>query len=376
MKVVITGITGQDGSTMADYLLKHTQATIYGIVRQLSVSNHNNIGLLKLNPRVNIIEGDITCPHSMGNIIRLIKPDYFINFAANSFVRTSWETPAQVFETNTLSVMHQLEAIRQFSPKTRYYQAGSSEEFGDVIYSPQDEKHPLRPRSPYGASKAAARHLVKVYRDTYGLYAVAGWLFNHEGIRRGKQFVTRKITTNVARIFKAIEESVLIYSANDAKGVTHTARKPEFEPMKLGNMSAKRDWSDAEDFIDGVWKMLNQPECNPNFEKVQDYVLASGETHTVADFVQEAFNTVGIKVYLLNGSTVGYDHSLDMFCIKISDSNYLPVVYVDKDLYRPAEVDILLGDSSRARKELGWKPRNDFRMLVQKMVQNDLVNNQ
>jgi GDPmannose 4,6-dehydratase len=246
MRVVITGITGQDGSTMADYLLKNTDAEIYGVVRQLSVPNHTNITHLKGNPRVALVEGDITDPHSMSGIIRKIMPHYFINFAANSFVGTSWKNPAQVWENNTMSVLHQLEAIRQHSPLTHYYQAGSSEEFGDVVYSPQDEKHPLRPRSPYGASKAAARHLVKVYRESYGLYAVCGWLFNHEGVRRGEQFVTRKITQGVALIKAALDLGW---------------EKSPIVPITLGNLEARRDWSDAEDFVDGVWKMLNQDNC-------------------------------------------------------------------------------------------------------------------
>ena len=209
MKIIITGITGQDGSLMADYLLRNTEAVIYGVVRQLSVPNHDNIAHLKGNPRVHLVEGDITCPHSMSGIVRSIQPDYFINFAANSFVGTSWKNPTQVFETNAVSVLHQLEAIRVHCPTCRYYQAGSSEEFGDVQYCPQDEKHPLRPRSPYGASKAAARHLVKVYRETYNLYAVAGWLFNHEGVRRGKQFVSRKVTAGIAQMKRDIEKHYL-----------------------------------------------------------------------------------------------------------------------------------------------------------------------
>lgn len=350
MKIVITGISGQDGSHMADYLLQNTDAEIYGIIRQLSVPNHCNIEHLKGNPRVHLIEGDISDPHSMTGIIEKLKPDYFINFAANSFVKTSWDTPASVIQNNTMSVLHQLEAIRRFSPSTRYYQAGSSEEFGDIQYVPQDEKHPLRPRSPYGASKAAARHIVKVYRESYGLYAVCGWLFNHEGTRRGEQFVTRKITKGVAKIAKR-----LIW--NKALSQYNTQLVGDFlpiSPIELGNLEAKRDWSDSEDFVDGVWKMLNQIPGH-----VKDYVLSSNETHTIREFIELAFAAAGINI--IKNDAGGY--SLD---------NGTPVVVINPEFYRPAEVDLLWGDSNNIRKDLGWKPRSTFKDLVVKMVNNDI----
>lgn len=355
MKIVITGITGQDGSLMADYLLKNEPtAHIYGVVRQLSVPNHSNISHLKDHGRVTLLEGDITDPHSMSGIIEGLQPDYFINLAANSFVGTSWKNPTQVVNTNTLSVLNQLETIRKHSPKTRYYQAGSSEEFGDVAFTPQNEAHPLRPRSPYAASKAAARHLVKVYRDSYGIYAVAGWLFNHEGVRRGGQFVTRKITKAVAKI---------------VLGLKNRCAAP---PLVLGNLEAKRDWSDAEDFVDGIWKMLNQ-------DKPKDYVLSSGETHSVREFVETAFNVAGIPVIDTNPDRVPptMDSNALQINYKISLHNgeqifELPVVCVSPEFYRPAEVDILLGDSTAARKELGWSPKVNFETLVQKMVLQDL----
>ena len=199
-KIIITGVTGQDGSNMIDYLLKNTSHTIIGGARRLSVKNHDNIEHVLDNPRFFLIDLDVTDPQNVDRVIAEHKPDYFINFAANSFVGTSWKMPTQHMETNALGVLHQLEAIKRHCPECRYYNAGSSEEFGDVITEPQTEEHPLRPRSPYGASKCSARHLVKVYRDSYDLYAVQGWLFNHEGVRRGVEFVTRKITQNVARI--------------------------------------------------------------------------------------------------------------------------------------------------------------------------------
>ena len=353
MRIVITGVTGQDGSLMAEYLYKNTQARIYGVVRQLSVPNHSNLEWMQQHAtveRFQLIEGDITDPHSMSGIIERIKPNYFINFAANSFVGTSWGTPAQVFETNTLSVLHQLEAIRKFSPGTRYYQAGSSEEFGNVLYSPQDENHPLRPRSPYGASKASARHLVKVYRESYRLYAVAGWLFNHEGIRRGSQFVTRKITKGIARIHKVLSE-------------TKQGDPFKLEPIVLGNLEAQRDWSDAEDFVDGVWKMLNQKEP-------RDFVLASGSTHTIREFLELALTFAGIPFKDVNPDRLSPAEGGNQ--LAYTTVSGVPIVEVSPKFYRPAEVDLLLGNPSNACRELGWNPKTSFKGLVQKMVTYDL----
>lgn len=372
MKVVITGITGQDGSLMADFLLKNTDALVFGVVRQLSVPNHSNIKHLKGNPRVKLVEGDITCPHSMSGIVKSIKPDYFINFAANSFVGTSWKNPTQVFETNAMAVLHQLEAIRTNHPSCRFYQAGSSEEFGDIQYNPQDETHPLRPRSPYGAAKASARHLVKVYRESYGLYAVCGWLFNHEGIRRGEQFVTRKITKGVARIAEAVRRF-----EKGPEGISSLSLV--FDPLILGNLEARRDWSDAEDFVEGVWRMLNQPEYNPSAfrdgqisKHIKDYVLASGETHSVREFIIHAFNAANVRIVHVNEDMRIPSEGGDI--VEYTLENGVPVVVVSKDLYRPAEVDVLLGNSSKARAALGWMPKTSFKSLVTKMVKNDMFN--
>jgi GDPmannose 4,6-dehydratase len=340
--VIITGVTGQDGSHMADYLLKNTNYNIIGTVRRLSVPNHKNIAHIK-DERFKIVDMDINDPESISGIVDKYKPDYFINFAANSFVGSSWEMPVVHMRSNCLGVLHQLEAIRKFVPKCRYYNAGSSEEFGDVAFTPQDENHPLRPRSPYGASKAAARHVVKVWRDSYNLYAVQGWLFNHEGTRRGEEFVTRKITKGIANIANALKA------------------KEHFKPIELGNLEAKRDWSDAEDFVDGVWKMLNQ-------WKPVDYVLSSNETHTVREFVELAFAAAGIEgVWLGDKGTIN-----EVFIHKELKS---PLVVVSAKFFRPAEVDLLLGNSNLARHELGWKPKVSFFQLVKKMVENDLQKN-
>ena len=230
-KIIVTGVTGQAGSHMVDYLLKNTEHTIIGGVRRLSVENHDNIKHLKNVDRFFLIDLDVSDPQNTEKVISKHNPDFFINFAANSFVGSSWDMPFNHMQTICMAVLHQLEAIRRHAPHCRYYNAGSSEEFGDVVFAPQNEEHPLRPRSPYGASKCSARHLIKVYRDSYDLYAVQGWLFNHEGVRRGEEFVTRKITKNVARILKEFE----------------TGRP--IKPLQLGNVDAKRAWSDAEDFI-------------------------------------------------------------------------------------------------------------------------------
>jgi GDPmannose 4,6-dehydratase len=344
--VVITGVTGQDGSHMADFLLKHTDLLIFGGVRRLSVYNHENIKHIK-SERFHLINFDLTDSHAIARTVEKLQPDYFINFAAQSFVASSWDFAKQTWATNSTSVLDILEAIRLYKPSCRLYQAGSSEEFGNVLYSPQDEKHPLRPRSPYGASKAASRQLIKVYRDSYNLYAIQGWLFNHEGVRRGEEFVTRKITKNIARIYSALEN------------------KEDFQPMELGNMEAKRDWSDAEDFVEGVWRMLNQDKYNLNYNgSPEEYVFSSNETHTIKEFVEKAFEIAGIQ-----GGWIGENEHL----IFVSKDNKV-LVQVNPKFYRPAEVELLLGNSNKARTELGWRPKISFDNLVRKMVECDIEN--
>jgi len=336
MKVLITGVTGQDGSLMADYLLKNTEAAVVGAVRRLSVPNHGNIEHLKDNNRFRLVSLDVTDSESISSVLKAEQPDYYINFAANSFVGTSWEMPVNHFQTNSLGVLYSLEAIRKHSPHTRFYSAGSSEQFGNVDYSPQDINHPFKPRSPYGASKCAAHHLVKVYRESYKLYAVQGILFNHEGVRRGEEFVTRKITKKVAQIKSAIETG------------------QSFEPLTLGNLDSKRDWSDAEDFVVGIWKMLNQ-------DQPKDYILASNECHSIREFVELSFATLGIRgVWSGSGLNEVYLSSDNLTLVKVSDQ-----------FFRPAEVDLLMGDNSAAIRELSWEPKISFTDLVEKMTFND-----
>lgn len=337
-KIIITGVTGQDGSYMADFLLEETNAIIYGMVRRASTNNHHNIKHLLNNSRFKLITGDLTDSQSIDNIVREIKPDYFINLAAQSFVGASWQIPEQTFDIDAVGVIRCLEAIRKHSTNCRFYNAGSSEELGNVDYSPQDEDHPLKPRSPYGAAKAAARHIVKVYRESYNLFAIQGLLYNHESPRRGEEFVTRKITKEVARIKKAIDNA------------------HEFKPLELGNIYSKRDWSHSKDFVRGIWMMLNQK--NPI-----EYLLASGEAHTVKEFIDKSFKHVGIEG---KWSGKGINEKY-IYLNKI-------LVQINPQFYRPAEVDLLLGNPSKAIKELGWKQYISFDDLVKEMVDNDFKN--
>lgn len=344
--IVITGVTGQDGSHMADFLLKNTEYLIFGGVRRLSVYNHENIRHIR-SDRFKLINFDLTDSHAISRTIEKLQPDYFINFAAQSFVASSWDFSRQTWQTNSTAILDILEAIRLYKPSCRLYQAGSSEEFGNVLYTPQDENHPLRPRSPYGASKAASRQLIKVYRDSYNLYAIQGWLFNHEGTRRGEEFVTRKITKNVARINYAMKNNL------------------SFEALELGNIEAKRDWSDSEDFVEGVWIMLNQDIYNKNYDGVpKEYVFSSNETHTIKEFAEKAFAIAGI-----NGKWIGQNEH----AIFISNTNQT-LIQINPKFYRPAEVDLLLGNSQKARDELGWKPKISFDNLIKKMVEWDIEN--
>jgi GDPmannose 4,6-dehydratase len=386
--VFVTGCTGQDGSLMVDYLLRtQPNSFVVGGARRLSVDNHENVKHLEHEPRFQMVNFDLTDSHSIYKLVEKIKPHYFINFAAQSFVASSWDFARQTWQTNSTGVLDCLEAIRHSCPNCRFYNAGSSEEFGNVVYDPQDEQHPLRPRSPYGASKAAARQLMKVYRESHGIYTVQGWLFNHEGIRRGKQFVTRKISNGVAEIQKAIDSHV--------KGDGTTSKNFTVQPIELGNLDAKRDWSDAEDMMDAVWRMLNQDVYNSNLkinvnpvthgclssmtyndvvrEKVvpaiKDYVTASGENHTIREFVEEAFKVVGIKGnWVGNGLDEKFEASFNIDGV----SQVYCLIQINPKFYRPAEVEVLRGNSNAIQTELGWKPKTTFKELVKKMVKWDL----
>ena len=373
--VFVTGVSGQDGSLMVDYLLRETSASVVGGARRLSVGNHTNINHLENEPRFQLVNFDLTDSHSIYKIIEYAKPDYFINFAAQSFVASSWDFARQTWECNSTAVLDCLEAIKRVNQSCRFYNAGSSEEFGNVVYEPQDEKHPSRPRSPYGASKVAARQLIKVYRESHGLYAIQGWLFNHEGPRRGEEFVTRKITKGVANIFDAIVNNKPIVG------------------IELGNIDAVRDWSDAEDMVDAVWRMLNQEVYNtelakifpivagPNgyytsggyfqmmknriVPKIKDYVVGSGEKHTIRDFVEEAFKVLGIHgEWIDKGVNEYFWYSSGP---KALVSGECKLVTINPKFYRPAEVDVLRADPRKIRSELGWLPKITFENLVERI---------
>lgn len=352
---IVTGCTGQMGSYFVDFLLEQGFFVV-GTARRVSVPNHTNIkGHPHPSDRFVLAPMDLADPNSINNLINEYKPAYFINCAANSFVGSSWDYPEQHMDFNALGVLRQLEAIRRFSPRTRYLNFGSSEEFGDVLYKPQDENHPPRARSPYGASKIAARQIVKVYRESYNLYALQCWCFNYESPRRGPEFVTRKITMGVARIKDAL------------------AQNKAFEPLALGNLDAKRDWSHAKDFVRGVWCMLNQETIRGDFPieslsgsmaNLREYVFSSGETHSVREFVERAFSAAKIR-----GSWVGEGKN-EMYCLRLGS---IPLVVINPKYYRPSEVDFLLGNSELARKDLNWRPYYTFRELVKEMVSSDLL---
>lgn len=345
--VLVTGVLGQDGANMVEYLLSLPEEyMVYGMMRRSANPNLINTEKFRHHPNFEFVYGDLTDDVSIDYLVEDYQPDYFINFAANSFVGVSWDMPEQVMDVNCLGVLRCMSSIRKFKPDCKFYSAGSSEEWGDVDYSPQDIKHPIKPRSPYGASKAAARHLVKVFRESHGLYAVHGILFNHEGTKRGEEFVTRKITKGVANISHQIKNQ---------KNIT---------PLELGNLEAKRDWSDSEDFVKGVWLMMNQKEP-------KDYILSSDETHSIREFVEKAFKVAHIEGYWQGeGQEETYNLANDL--AEEHGISQTTLVKINSVFYRPAEVSLLWGDSSPIREELGWKPQVSFDKLVQKMVEYDL----
>jgi GDPmannose 4,6-dehydratase len=338
--VVVTGVTGQDGSHMVDYLLRNTDLLVIGCVRRLGVYNNCNISHI-VSDNFRLVYFDLSDGNMISLLVEKLKPKYFINFAAQSFVGSSWDFALKTWDANSTAVLNILEAIRLYHPKCRFFQAGSSEEFGNVISAPQNEMHPLYPRNPYGASKVAARHLVKVWRDSYGLFAVQGWLYNHEGPRRGEEFVTRKIAKAVAKIYHAVRSSEAV------------------NELLLGNIDARRDWSFVDDIIDGIWRMLNNSEP-------KDYVLASGEHHSIRDFVETAFDYVGMP-----GQWVG--NGIDE--VFICNTTATRLVAINPKFYRPLEVSILVGDPTRAKAELGWAPQVSFKGLVGIMVDSELEEN-
>ena len=330
-RVLITGITGQDGSYLAELLLEKGYE-VYGLVRRKSKLDFNNAEHLK--GEVTFLFGDMTDSASLLRAMEIAKPDEIYNLAAQSFVTTSWETPLSTADINAIGVTKLLEAVRLVKPETRVYQASTSEMFGKVQAVPQNEKTPFYPRSPYGVSKLYGHWIIKNYRESYGMFACSGILFNHESERRGAEFVTRKITISVARIQAGLQEC-----------------------LELGNLNASRDWGHSADYVRAMWLMLQQ-------DKADDFVVATGETHTVRDFVSKAFRAAGMELEF-------HGEGVKEFATLKGTNRVL--VKVNPEFFRPAEVDLLIGDAAKAKTVLGWEPKISYDELVCRMVKSDIA---
>ena len=313
-RALITGITGQDGSYLAELLLEKGYE-VHGMVRRSSTESFERIG--HLTPRLRLHQADLLDPSSLVSLLQAVRPVELYNLAAQSFVPTSWTQPSLTGEFTALGVTRMLEAVRQVDPHIRFYQASSSEMYGKVRETPQTEETPFYPRSPYGVAKVYGHHITVNYRESYGLFAVSGILFNHESPRRGREFVTRRISEGVARIKLGLQDELL-----------------------LGNLDSHRDWGYAPEYVRAMWLMLQQGEPS-------DFVIGTGEHHTPREFVDSAFAQAGLDP--------------------------ADFVRVDRALLRPAEVDTLLADPSKARRELGWEARTSFEELVSTMLEADLV---
>ncbi len=313
-RALITGITGQDGSYLAELLLERGYE-VHGMVRRASTEKFERIEHLR--ERITLHQGDLLDQRSLVDAIRASRPDEIYNLAAMSFVAVSWIQPTLTAEFTGVGVTRMLEAMREAAPGARFYQASSSEMFGKVRQVPQDEATPFYPRSPYGVAKAYGHHITVNYRESYGLHATSGILFNHESERRGLEFVTRKITWHAAAIRLGLRER-----------------------LRLGNLDARRDWGYAKDYVEAMWLMLQQEEAD-------DYVIATGQSHSVRDCVEVAFDQAGL-------------------------ADWQEYVELDADLVRPAEVDHLIGDYGKAERVLGWRPRTTFEQLIRLMVDADL----
>ena len=316
-KALITGITGQDGSYLAEFLLEKGYE-VHGIIRRVALEDpaHRLWRIRHFLDRITVHGASLENYPSIFNAVESVKPDECFHLGAQSFVAYSFEDEFSTFQANISGTHSILSALKLKAPDCRFYFAGSSEMFGKVRETPQNEVTPFHPRSSYGISKVTGFHLTQNYREAYGMFALSGILFNHESPRRGREFVTRKISSHVAQIKLGL-----------------------IDKLSLGNLDAKRDWGHARDYIEGMWLMLQQDEPD-------DFVLATGETHSVGEFVQEAFELVGL--------------------------DYKKYVEIDPRFYRPAEVQLLMGDATKAREKLGWQSRISFRELVKEMVEADL----
>ena len=314
-KALITGITGQDGSYLAEFLLKKGYK-VYGLTRRTSTINFERIK--EIEDKIELVQGDLLDQSSLASALLETQPDEVYNLAAQSYVKTSWNQPVLTGEFTALGVTRILEAIRTVNPKIKFYQASSSEMFGKVTETPQKETTRFHPRSPYGVAKVYGHYITVNYRESYGIFACSGMLFNHESPRRGLEFVTRKISYAVARISLGKQKK-----------------------LELGDLSPKRDWGYAGDYVEAIWLMLQKG-------KADDYVIATGENHSVREFVELSFN-----------------------CVGISDWQKYVVSNMETHM-RPAEVDYLVGDASKAKRVLGWKSKTSFKQLVEMMVKADL----
>jgi GDPmannose 4,6-dehydratase len=313
MRALITGITGQDGSYLAEFLLNKGYE-VYGIVRRSSLEKYDRIEAI--TEKIRFVEGDLTDQSSLDQALQQLKPDELYNLAAQSFVPVSWNQPVLTADVTGLGALRVMEAMRKHSPQTKFLQASSSEMFGKVLEKPQTEKTPFHPRSPYGVAKVFGHHITVNYRESYGIFACSSICFNHESPRRGSEFVTRKVTQTVAKIKLGVADK-----------------------LKMGNIDAQRDWGFAGDYIRAMWLMLQQPQAD-------DYVIATGQTHSVEELLEVAFSHAGL--------------------------DWRKYVEIDPKLVRPAEVDYLCGDASKAKKVLGWAPQVNFKQLIEMMVDADL----
>lgn len=314
MRALITGITGQDGSYLAELLLEKGYE-VYGIVRRSSVEKYDRIE--QITQKIRLVEGDLTDQSSLDHAIQQVQPEEVYNLAAQSFVPVSWNQPVLTADVTGLGVLRVLESLRKHSPKAKFLQASSSEMFGKVVESPQTEKTRFHPRSPYGVAKVFGHHIAVNYRESYKLFACSSICFNHESPRRGGEFVTRKVTQHVAKIKLGLANK-----------------------LKMGNLDAQRDWGFAGDYTRAMWMILQQPEPD-------DFVISTGQTHSVQELLEVAFSRAGL--------------------------DWKKYVEIDPKLVRPAEVDYLCGDSSKARKILGWTPKVGFKELIEMMVDADLA---
>lgn len=329
-RALITGITGQDGSYLSELLLEKGYK-VYGLMRRKSVVDYGNVDFIK--DKIQFIYADMTDIVSLINAMRISKADEVYNLAAQSFVATSWEQPIATANIDAIGVTNMLEAIRTVNPQARFYQASTSEMFGLVQEIPQTEKTPFYPRSPYGVAKVYGHWITKNYRESYGMFACSGILFNHESERRGKEFVTRKITDAVARIKLGVKDY-----------------------LELGNMDAKRDWGHSKDYVKAMWLMLQQ-------DTPDDFVIATNETRPVREFVETAFKVAGIQIRW-EGEGISE--------VGINEENGKTVVRVNPQFFRPAEVEILIGNPEKADTTLGWIREISFLELVTRMVHNDI----